>query len=165
MKRIPWLMAGMILLGTVVAAAQIEKGKYQNIEVMRFETKEGVNFPPDWQVALTDALVKQVTDIKKFGQVLREGETAQKADALALRLTGVVTEYKPGSRAKRYMLPGAGATKIKAHIKVLDRSSSAVLFEDDVDGKVVMGVVGGESMGAANGLAKEVATKLRQRFF
>jgi hypothetical protein len=155
----------VLMLAAAPAAAQIEKGKYQAIEVTRFAVKEGVEFPPDYQVALTEALVKQLTEARKFKQVLREGETPS-AEAPTLRLSGEVIEFKPGSRAKRYLVGfGAGSTKIVANIKVVDRASGAALFENKVDGKVVMGVVGGESMGAATGLAKEVTSKIKDKFF
>ena len=38
------------------------------------------------------------------------------------------------------------------------------MFEDDVDGKVIMGIYGGNSVGAARGLAKEVAKKAKKVF-
>jgi hypothetical protein len=36
-------------------------------------------------------------------------------------------------------------------------------FEKDVDGKVIMGLFGGDSKGATDGLAKEVAKDARNR--
>jgi len=40
-----------------------------------------------------------------------------------------------------------------------------VLLDRKVDGKVVMGVMGGKSEGATNGLAKEVAKVTKEKFF
>jgi curli biogenesis system outer membrane secretion channel CsgG len=83
-----------------------------------------------------------------------------------LKLNGTVTHYDKGSRAKRYLVGfGAGKTKIVAHITVADKETGEVLFEDDVDGKVVMGGMGGDSLGATRGLAKEVAGKIKESFF
>ena len=142
------------------------KDKYQSVEVARFDVQQGVNFPQDWLITMNEAIVKQLQETKKFKEIRREGESPADPNAPSLKLVGTVTEYKPGSRAKRYMVGfGAGATKVKAHIKLVDRATGEVLFEDDVDGKVVMGVIGGESLGATRGLAKEIAGKMKKEFF
>ena len=60
---------------------------------------------------------------------------------------------------------GAGKTKIKAHVKFVDVSTGETVFEDDVDGKVIMGMFGGSSPGATRGLAKEVAKVAARTFF
>jgi hypothetical protein len=65
---------------------------------------------------------------------------------------------------KRYMIGfGAGKTKIKATIRFTDAASGDVVFEKDVYGKVIMGFAGGDSMGAAHGLAKEVAKVAKEK--
>ena len=60
---------------------------------------------------------------------------------------------------------GAGATVIDAHIKCYDATTKEMLLEQDVDGKVAMGVMGGKSEGANNGLAKEIAKDIKKTFF
>jgi hypothetical protein len=78
----------------------------------------------------------------------------------------VVKEYKAGSRAKRYLIGfGAGKTKVVADVKFIDMQTQQVVFEKQVDGKVMIGVLGGDSMGAANGLAKEIAKVTKKQFF
>jgi hypothetical protein len=59
---------------------------------------------------------------------------------------------------------GAGATVIGAHIKCYDAATKELLLERDVDGKVIMGLMGGKSEGANNGLAKEIAKNVKQKF-
>jgi len=155
----------LLPLSRVSAGEKQYKDKYQNIEVMRFVVKEGIEFPPDYLVTMMEELVTQLKETKKFQEVLREGEKPDNAEAPTLRLTGTVTEYRKGSRAKRYLVGfGAGKTKIVAHIQFSD-PAVGVLYEDDVDGKVVMGGMGGESVGATRGLAKEVAKVTKQQFF
>jgi hypothetical protein len=39
------------------------------------------------------------------------------------------------------------------------------VFEDDVDGKVILDYTGGESIGATQGLAHEVAKVTKKKFF
>ncbi len=142
------------------------KNKYQCIEVNRFGVQEGVKFPQDWLLTMTEEIITQLKETGKFKDICREGDKPVDPSAPMLKLVGTVTEYKPGSRAARYMIGfGAGTTKVKAHIKLIDRESGEVLFEDDVDGKVVMGVIGGESVGATRGLAKEIAKKTKKEFF
>jgi curli biogenesis system outer membrane secretion channel CsgG len=164
------ITAALALTAYVVAAEteqeKSHKNKYQNIEVSSFDVKDGINLPAEYVTDLKNELVSELQNTKKFKQVLRDGESATQPDAPTIRLIGTVTEYKPGSRAKRYFIGfGAGKTKIVAHIKLMDRATGEALFEDDVDGKVIIGLFGGNSKGAANGLAKEVAKVARNQFF
>jgi hypothetical protein len=160
------MLAGIAYADDKKAADSKVKDKYKGIEVVRFEVKEGVQIPQDYLITLTEELVKQVTETKRFSDVMREGESPKDASASSLKLVGTVTEFKAGSRAKRYLIGfGAGKTTIKAHVKFLDRATGEVLFEADVDGKVVMGMMGGDSVGATRGLAKEVAKVATKQFF
>jgi len=159
-------------LATVAVFAQKKKvdkkykNRYQCIEVTRFDVKQGVDFPLDWSITMTEEMITQLKETAKFKDICREGETPVDPNAPALKLVGTVIEYKKGSRAARYLVGfGAGSTVIKAHIKIMDRATGEVLFEDDVDGKVVMGAIGGESVGATRGLAKEIAGKTKKEFF
>lgn len=172
MKNILLFAFFTAMLTALPAAAQdkkepIEKNKYQQIEVTRFEVKEGIDFPADYLVSMTEDLVTQLQETKNFKQVLREGKSLSDANAPAIKLVGKITEYKAGNRAVRYMIGfGAGKTKIVAHVKFIDRATGDVLFEKDVDGKVILGgLVKGESISATRGLAKEVAKVTTEKFF
>jgi hypothetical protein len=59
---------------------------------------------------------------------------------------------------------GAGKTKIVPHVKFVDSATGAVQFEKNVDGKVWIGFMGGESIGATHGLAKQVAKVASKNF-
>jgi hypothetical protein len=167
MKRVYVLLAVVSLLVAAAGAqGQVEKGKYRFIEVVRFDNAAGVEFPADRQVTLVEDLVKQLEGTKKFEPVLRSGEKPSNTSAAVVRLTGTITQYKPGSRAARYLIgPGVGTTKVVAQIKLVDASTGAVVLERKVDGKVMMGIMGGNSAGATNGLAKEVAKALKGQLF
>ena len=160
-------LAAALAVGAGFAEEKNVKGKYQVIEVARFDIKPGVEkFSPDWLITINEELIKQLRETAKFKEVLFEAETPSDASAPTLLLVGTVTEYAPGNRAERYMIGfGAGKTKVKAHVKIMDKTTKEVLFEDDVDGKVIMGAVGGESIDATRGLAKEVASKTKKKFF
>jgi hypothetical protein len=155
------------------------KGKYQRLEVDDFTVQEGIDFPADGLGVLRAEIVQELVHLRRFKQV-SDKRAAQPASETktetaepqantpepTLRLVGTITKYKPGSRAKRYLIGfGAGATKVVAHIKFVDAATGNVLFEKDVDGKVIIGFFGGESSGATRGLAKEVAKVAKKTFF
>ncbi|HEX8163235.1 MAG TPA: DUF4410 domain-containing protein [Pyrinomonadaceae bacterium] len=143
-----------------------ERGKYQNVEVVPFTAQEEVKMTPEQLKALTDTVVKELQDIKKFKQVLREGETPADSAAPTLRITGTVVKFKAGSRAKRYFVGfGAGKTKMIATVKYIDRESGRVLYEYTADGDVQMGIFGGGSGGAKSELAEQVAKTAKKKFF
>jgi len=148
-----------------------EKGKYQNAEVIPFTAQQDVQMTPEQLKALTDTVVKELSDIKKFKQVSLEGAApAAGADASApaptLKVTGTVTKFKAGSRAKRYFVSfGAGKTKVIATVRFIDRETGNVLHEFTADGDVSLGLFGGSSDGARSELARDVAKTAKKKLF
>jgi hypothetical protein len=146
--------------------AKASKDKYRQIEIARFTVKAGTEFPENYLTTLMGELAAQLQETKKFQQVFSEGDSQGAGEAPALRLTGEIVEFQKGNRAVRYVIGfGAGKTKVKARIKLADRATGQTLYEGDVDGKVIIGLFGGESVGATRGLAKEVAKVTKQKFF
>lgn len=163
------MIAAALVVTTSAAAASKSSNssekKYAYIEVDRFDVQQGVDLPPDYQLTIVEDLVNQLGKIKGVKQVLREGE-AQPQEEPVLVVTGTVTKYKKGSQAARYLVGfGAGATVIKAHFKCYDAASKELVLERDADGKVAMGIMGGKSEGANDGLAKEITKDIKQKFF
>jgi hypothetical protein len=112
-----------------------------------------------------EELVRELSATIRFYQVLRQGETPAEANTPTLQLVDTVNEFNKGNRAVRYMVGfGAGKTKVKAHVKFVDSATGDILFEKNVDGKVWIGFIGGESIGATRGLAKEVAKVAKRSF-
>ena len=139
--------------------------KYQYVQVDRFDVQPGVDFPPDYQLTIVEDLNKELGKIKAVKQVLREGEALPQEQPVLL-VTGTITKYKKGNQAERYLVGfGAGATVIGAHIKYYDATTKEMLLEQDVDGRVVMGLMGGKSEGANSGLSKEIAKDVKKTFF
>jgi hypothetical protein len=131
---------------------------YRSIELAPFAIQNGVDFPATYQTALIGELIAQLTETKKFERVLRADDATNASTEPTVRLTGTIIEFKAGSRAKRYFVGfGAGQTKIKARIQLVDGVTGELLLEDDVDGRVAIGAFGGEPIGATRGLAKKVA--------
>lgn len=137
---------------------------YRVIEVVTFSTVEGIELPASFKVTLTADVLAHLRKLKTMAAV-SEGLVPEGVGP-TLRLAGKVTKYSPGNRSLRYIAgPAVGATKITAHIVVMDRDTGQAIAEFDADGKVIMGPFGGDSMGASNGLAKEVAKKVKRRLF
>jgi hypothetical protein len=157
----------LLLVGIPALAQQSSnnKNKYQNIVIGKFDSKEGITLPENYMTKLQEDLLTQFQSSKKFKQVAIEGEFTSNTTVPTLQVVGTITKYEEGNRAARYMIGfGAGKTKIVAHVKFIDIASGAVVFEKDVDGKVVMGLFGGDSKGATNGLAKEVVKVAKKEF-
>jgi hypothetical protein len=171
MKSVLFSLAVIASAFALTASATAQKNssatsdkKYQYVQVNRFDVQQGVDLPPDYQLTIDEDLHKELGKIKGIKQVLREGEPLPQAEPVLL-VTGTVTKYKKGNQATRYLVGfGAGATVIGAHIKCFDAATKELLFERDVDGKVIMGIMGGKSEGANNGLAKEIAKNIKARF-
>ncbi|MGB7923051.1 MAG: DUF4410 domain-containing protein [Pyrinomonadaceae bacterium] len=165
------LLAALALVAfPATAAAQKKddglKNQYQNIEIAAFDVKEGIDFPADYMSGMMNEIVSELQGLKKFKQVTRTGETLADPSAPTLQLSGTVTKYKAGSRAKRYFVGfGAGKTKVVAHVKFIDKATGNVVFERDVDGKVAIGLFGGESKTSLRDVGKEIAEVTKKRFF
>lgn len=151
------------------------KGKYQNIEVVKFDIKQGVKFPAGSLDVMMAEIVDELKKLERFKQVAIESEAKtdtgrnvseleNKASEATIRLSGTVTKYKPGNRTARYLVGSAGATKVVTHIKFIDTATGKVLFEKEIDGKVIIGFFGGDSSDATRGLAREVAQLARKKF-
>jgi hypothetical protein len=132
--------------------------KYEIVTIEPFTVQQGVDFPIDWLATLQEEVTQQMTQAKVFRETLRSGEKPSQPSPSQLTLTGVVTEFKAGSRTKRYMLgPIAGKTRIVAHIKFTEPETGKVVFENDVKGSISGGFIGGESINATRGLGKAIA--------
>ena len=159
----------LLLLLTFSASGQKpnseNKNKYKDIEVENFDVKEGVKFPPEHMTGMMAEIVQELQNTKKFRQVSRVGEGTESNEP-TIRLVGTVTKYQAGSQAKRYLIGfGAGKTKVVAHVKFIDKANGNVLFEKDVDGKVVFGLFGGQSKTSLRDVGKEIAGVAKKQFF
>ena len=129
---------------------------YTAAQVERFVGDGGVDFPVDYQVSLVEDVIRETKGTFKSVEILREGE-ALPAGKPVLRITGVITRFKPGSRLKRSLIGfGVGATVVKARVKFTDAASGQVLHEEEVEGVTVLGLAGGSSESAAGRLARKI---------
>ncbi len=145
------------------AAGQTSAATYNRVEVAPFEVSSGVLFPEEFSQALAKELLAELKKANLFNEILTVQSLPAENLAPTLRLTGTITKFNPGSQEKRHLIGlGAGTTRIDARVRFLDRRTCAVLLEADVDGKVVGGWAGGDSFGAARGVAKEVVQHARR---
>lgn len=160
--KIKILLVVFVLFSAVIASA--ETRKYQAIEIQQFDVNQGIQFPDDYRTSLQNDLHVQLQKLNTF--TVRMSEDPQAAlDQRTMRVTGQITEYHPGSKTARALFGMmAGSTTVKAHIQVFDAADGSLLFEDDVDGKVTYWSPNQDSKGATEGLAKEVAKKIKKRF-
>lgn len=136
---------------------------YTVVEVDRFTQAQGVNFPPDYQIELVENIVHQAMRASSTIEVIREGEKINASKA-TMRISGIVTEFKPGSRTKRYLVGlGYGATVVKAHVTFADAASGEVLLEKDLRGLMWIGVAGGNSEAAADHLGKNIVSFVKSK--
>jgi hypothetical protein len=147
----------LIAGATLSLSAQSKRPVYTIVEVDRFIEEPGVSFPPDYRMGLVEDVVRELKRACRTIEIMREGEELPKGTPV-LRIAGKITEFKPGSRAKRYLIGfGAGSTVVKAHVTLTDAASGEVVLESDVKGVTWIGIAGGSSEGAGDHLAKKVA--------
>jgi hypothetical protein len=168
-RSLRFALAILLLVQPVLEAAatsHLGENEYHVLMVDLFTVQNGVDFPLDYLATMQEELMVQVKKKNPgFTEILRPGEKPSDPKAKMVYLDGIVTEFHPGSRMMRYMIgPGFGKTKIVAHVKLYDPSTDKTFLEKYVDGKVIMGFIGGESIGATRGLAKEVAKDTHKLF-
>jgi hypothetical protein len=156
-KNVSMCLLLAVAVTVIAPAASAQPDRLGICEVDAFTVPPEVNLPDQFRSALASNLVEHLRDTGRFTEVVTR-TAGSGANHPAVRLTGTVTQFKKGSQAKRYLLgPGFGKTILKAHIRFVEADSGKLLLERDVDGKVIIGLLGGDSKGATNGLAKEVA--------
>jgi hypothetical protein len=144
--------------------ASAEGKVYNHLVIQAFATPEGAEIPADFAQMLRRNLKVQLGKTNRFRAitVVEPGE-AVPADA-DLELSGEITRFKKGSAAKRYWSPVPGLmgnTRINAIVEFKDLPTGQTLWKADVSGKVVYGNF--SSLGATNGLAKDVAKIVKKK--
>lgn len=138
------------------------KDSFDTIEVDLFENQKDSQFPGDYLAPLQKEIVKQLVNAKAFREVVMAGQAPTRPNARVLRLTGLITNYKPGSRAVRYIgLGGAGAAEIDSKVSFVDSSTGQALMSQDLRALLTSGLLGGKSEDAVKGYARQIVIKVR----
>lgn len=155
-RRFPALL-GPALLGTLalaLAAAAPTPAPYTAVEIDSFLPAPNVNFPREYQNALVDDIARELSVEFPTLMILRQGDRAPGEPVL--RISGTVTEFNPGNRAKHLLFGfGAGAAVVRAEVSFQNAADGQTLQERDLTGST--GLAGVDSQGAAQSLAKKVA--------
>lgn len=161
--RMLFVLLVLLCVGMIVSAENNRK-QYQAIVIQQFDVKNGIQFPDDYRTSLQNDLQDQLQKLNTFSvRMMENSETA--SDQKTIQISGQIIEYHAGSKTARALFGMlAGSTTVKAHIQVFDATDGSLLFEDDVDGKVTYWSPDQDSKGATEGLAKEVAKKIKKRF-
>ncbi|MGC4052798.1 MAG: hypothetical protein QM757_26000 [Paludibaculum sp.] len=136
---------------------------HTHLVVQPFEFEAGQDLPAQFVRQLRKDPVASLGKTGRFHDVtaLELGE-ARPASA-EVELSGKITRFQKGNLALRYWtVPGVGATKIKAMFEFCDLATGRTFYSTEVDVKVAFGVFGGNSLGATNGLAKDVSEVVKK---
>jgi hypothetical protein len=151
------LTLAAVLYCLVATAAGQPAALYSAVEIDRFIADRGVAFPADYQSALVDDIAREISVEFPTIIALRQGDPTPLGHAV-LRISAAVTEFKPGSRAKRFLIGfGVGATVVRARVRFIDAASGQVVLEREMSGSTWTSVGGGDSQGAADSLARKIA--------
>lgn len=133
--------------------------KASAIQIQQIQADE-VKLPAEFQIALYEHVIEQVSRTKKFQHVYRDGDRNAAGAPDLVILHSTVTGFKQGSARARQMTSVAGATDIKVHLQFTDKNGKSLL-ESDVNGKVRFF---GENLRATFDLGKKLAGVVRQNF-
>jgi hypothetical protein len=163
LKSVSFVCNCAMLIALVLPTASARDGKtYKHLVVESLEVPAGTDFPPEFEESLRHNLVRHLQASGRFDVVSSLGPGEAIPDDADIVMTGKILRFNKGSRAERYMVPGLGTTSLRAQIEFIDPSSKKSLFQKEVSGHVVMGLFGGDSKGATNGLAKGVVKVVKK---
>lgn len=154
----------------------ISRAQQQSVQARRhFETAEllpiavapGVTIADEYLNQTRAQIVTELVLTNRFDRVI-EPAAAHEPARSTVTISGTVTKFVPGNRAKRALIGmGAGATKMTLHVVFTDAETGKVLIEKDVHGIVWYGggiKVGGSASDAQKGVAKQIAKLVKSNF-
>jgi hypothetical protein len=152
------------ILGALVSpiASAKDAKRYKHLVVQSLDVPAGTDFPPEFAESLRHNLVRHLQDSHRFEAVSSVEQGKAIPEEADIVMSGKILRFNKGNRAERYMVPGLGRTSLRAQIEFLDPVTKKPLFQKEVSGHVVMGLFGGGSQGATNGLAKDVVKVVKK---
>jgi hypothetical protein len=138
------------------------KDRYHVVQVNSITVQPDVQFPAEFLTNLQDEIGKELAHQKEFQEVIAPGQTPANAGAPTLRLGTEITGYKPGNRAKRYIIAyGAGSTEVDAKILFLDGGTGRTLMTEDLRALLAGGLFGGGAEGVLKEFARQIVVKTK----
>ncbi len=139
------------------AARPAPAASSRTIEILRFETQGDLKVLPEFRAALYENLVDELNKKGQFA-VFREGQLREEMPGV-VTVRPTVMAFEKGSERLRQVTTVAGATSIKVHVRLEDRSTGALQTEKDLTGKVRFF---GGNLRATESLAHQVARLLER---
>jgi len=147
------LIAILFTTGAGLHAAERPLSPYSTVLVDRFAATHDIPFPADYQNALAENIAREIS--LAFPTVIMAPPGDLAPDRAALRVSGLVTRFQPGSKIKRYLIGfGAGATIVKAQVWFSDAATGQIFLNREVSG--ITWTARGDSQGAADSFARKV---------
>jgi hypothetical protein len=147
---------------------------YSVLQVTNFQSKSEKPVAPDYLYSLFSDMARALdekTEFRRFvtsytkGPSERWGNDSGGEEAPTLVLSGVLTEYEPGSQTTRYLVGfGAGKTRVYCLFRLVDKVTGEVVFERMENGSVSMGLLGGSGSGAMKELGEDLAKAIRSNW-
>ncbi len=155
------------------AKASKKLREYEVLEIANFLLKSEEPLPADRAYTIFGDLSRELDKKTKFRQFVTNYTEAPSerwslegdATAPTLVLSGVITEYQPGSRTKRYMVGfGAGKTRAYCLFRLVDKETGEVVFERMENGSISWGLFGGREAGAMKEIGEDIAKAIKKNW-
>lgn len=165
MRSICVLIIGLASAASVPAydCVEVEVFKVDRSQITSKKDKRAATIPREALVKLQESIVLEIPLSVPGVAGMYAGEESCPDDTVAARLSGVVSDYKPGNRAVRYWVGlGAGAQKFAVEATVTDKLSGRILAQDEVVDRKVGGWVGGSDDKGVDDFSEKVASLVRK---
>ena len=158
------------------AKSKVPFRDYKVLEISNSLMKSDEEVPPDHLFSLMGDLATKLDKKTKFEKFVTNYTRAPSDRWVAsgegnggptLVLSGVITRYQRGSRAKRWLVGfGAGKTRLVYLFRIVDKQTNQVLLERLENGTVAGGfsLFGGSSAGAMKELAGDIAQVINKNW-
>lgn len=166
MFRYSVFIVSLALFFVSVSLSQTSTARtYDYVEIEKFTIRDGVEFPLDKIDGLAKSMISNFNQSRRFKGIFQSMDTVEASiPTPRIRISGEVIKYQKGSRTTHYLIGmGTGKTKIIADVKFTDVESGEVLLRQTVDGIVSVGIFGGSSNDAENGMASEIIKLMRAK--
>jgi hypothetical protein len=129
---------------------------YSAVQIDRFVPAAGVAFPFEYRTALVENIAREMSVEFPTVMIVRQDSPPPSGQPL-LRVSGVITEFKPGNRAKRVLIGfGVGATVVRVFVRFTDASSGQLFLDRELKGTTFMDASADDSQAAADSLARKI---------
>lgn len=151
----------------IVQPAKVGFKNYPVLEIADFKNYAGKEVPPEISQRLPDSIAEGVRNLNLFQGVNRVPVvTEAKSETKILVIEGIVTEYDPGSRGKRYLagFTGYGKGFATVQLTAFDKSTKEEIFKGNVGCEIGGGFFGGSFDEAIDELVEEAVHCLQMNY-